>query len=103
MSILTITSENFESEVINSDVPVLVDFWASWCMPCKMMAPVLEEIANEVGSSVKVAKINVDDNADLATRYGIMSIPTFLVFRNGEVSNMTVGMQDKADILNLLK
>lgn len=102
MSVIHLTQENFEKEVIQSKVPVLVDFWATWCGPCKMMAPVVEEIANEVGSKAKVGKLDVDENQDLAIKYGIMSIPTFVVFENGKVKNSTMGMQDKSSIMKLL-
>ncbi len=100
---MNITSENFEQEVLKSDVPVLVDFWASWCGPCKMMAPVVEKIAEEMQGKAKVCKVNVDEEADLAMQYGIMSIPTFLVFKEGKVANSTIGVQDKEDILKLLQ
>lgn len=103
MNVLTLTSENFEEEVINSNVPVLVDFWASWCMPCKMMHPVIDEVAAESLGNFKVGKINVDEQTDLATKFGVMSIPTFIVFKNGKPSNMSVGVQDKNKILELLK
>lgn len=103
MSVLKITSNNFEEEVIKSDKPVLVDFWASWCMPCKMMSKTVEEIANDMGEKVKVCKINIDEEQELAVRYGVMSIPTFLVFKNGKVSDMTVGVQEKENITKLLK
>lgn len=103
MNVLTLTSENFEEEVINSNVPVLVDFWASWCMPCKMMSPVIDEIANEEKENLKVGKINIDEQTDLAVKYGVMSIPTFIVFKNGKPANMSVGVQDKNKILELLK
>ena len=103
MNVLTLTSENFEEEVINSNVPVLVDFWASWCMPCKMMSPVIDEIANEAQENLKVGKINIDEQTDLAVKYGVMSIPTFIVFKNGKPANMSVGVQDKNKILELLK
>lgn len=103
MNILTLTSENFEEEVINSNIPVLVDFWASWCMPCKMMSPVIDEIANESQENFKVGKINIDEQTELATKYGVMSIPTFIVFKDGKPSNMSVGVQDKKQILELLK
>lgn len=102
MNIIELTNNNFEKEVLNSNVPVLVDFWASWCMPCKMMAPVVEEIANIKAAEIKVGKVNVDQEPELASKYGIMSIPTFLVFKNGKNVNMTVGVQDKEEILNLL-
>lgn len=101
--IMNVTSENFEEEVLKSKVPVLVDFWASWCGPCKMMAPVVEEIAKDMGNNAKVCKVNIDEEADLATKYGIMSIPTFLIFRDGKVADSTLGVQDKQKIINLLK
>ena len=103
MNILTLTSENFEEEVINSKLPVLVDFWASWCMPCKMMHPIIDEVAEEAQGNFKVGKINVDEQTNLATKFGIMSIPTFIVFKDGKPSNMSVGVQDKNKILELLK
>lgn len=103
MSVLEITSNNFEEEVIKSNKPVLVDFWASWCMPCKMMSKTVEEIANDMGENVKVCKINIDEEQELAVKYGVMSIPTFLVFKNGKVSDMTVGVQEKENIIKLLK
>ena len=103
MAILRITSENFEEEVINSKVPVLIDFWAGWCMPCKMMAPVLEEIEKDVENNVKIGKINIDEELELATRFGVMSIPTFIVFRDGQVTEMTIGVQEKENLMKLLK
>ena len=102
-NIMNITSKNFEEEVLNSNVPVLVDFWASWCGPCKMMTPVVEEIAKEMEGKAKVCKVNVDDEQDLAMEYGIMSIPTFLVFKDGKVVNTIVGVQDKQKLINLLQ
>ena len=102
-NIMNITSKNFENEVLNSDVPVLVDFWASWCGPCKMMSPVVEEIAKEMEGKAKVCKINVDEEQELAMKYSIMSIPTFLVFKDGKVTNSTLGVQDKQKIIELLK
>ena len=103
MAILKITSENFEEEVINSKVPVLIDFWAGWCMPCKMMAPVLEEIEKDVENNVKIGKINIDEELALATKFNVMSIPTFIVFRDGKVADMTVGVQEKENLMKLLK
>ena len=85
------TKDNFDKEVVNSDVPVLVDFYADWCGPCKMMGPVVEELASEMGDSVKIGKVNVDDEEELAQKYGIMSIPCFIVFKNGEAVNQKVG------------
>lgn len=102
MSILTITKDNFESEVINSDKPVLLDFWASWCGPCKMVSPIVDEIAGE-NETIKVGKINVDEESELAQNYKIMSIPTLLVIKDGKVHNSSIGVQSKQNILGLLK
>ena len=101
MSEITITKENFEAEVLRSDKPVLVDFWATWCGPCRMIAPVLSEIARE-RSDVKVGKINVDEQPDLANEFRIASIPTLLVFRGGQVMNQMVGVRPKATIEAML-
>lgn len=100
---MNITNKNFEQEVLNSNVPVLVDFWASWCGPCKMMSPVVEEIAKEMEGKAKVCKVNVDDEQELAMKYGIMSIPTFLIFKDGKVVNSVVGVQDKQKLINVLQ
>ena len=94
MSVLTITKENFEAEVLHSDKPVLVDFWATWCGPCRMVSPVVDEIAAE-RTDVKVGKINVDEQPELANRFGIMSIPTLMVFRDGKVADQAVGVRPK--------
>ncbi len=101
MSEITITKENFEAEVLRSDKPVLVDFWATWCGPCRMIAPVLSEIARE-RSDVKVGKINVDEQPDLANEFRIASIPTLLLFRGGQVVNQMVGVRPKATIEAML-
>lgn len=101
MSAITITKENFKSEVLESDKPVLLDFWASWCGPCRMVSPVVDEIAAEV-SNAKVGKINVDDQPELAGQFQVMSIPTLVVVKNGKVVNTSVGAKPKAAILNML-
>ena len=101
MSVLHITKENFEAEVLKSDKPVLVDFYAVWCGPCKMIAPILEEIAAE-REDIKVCKINVDEQGELAIRHGVMSIPTLLIFKGGEVVTTAVGYRKKDEILALL-
>lgn len=102
MAEVVITKENFENEVLNCDIPVLVDFWASWCGPCKMIAPIIEEIAKEYEGTVKVGKVNVDDEQELAIKFGIASIPTILVFRGGEVTDKLVGYRPKEDIAALI-
>lgn len=100
---LKISSENFEKEVLNSNQPVLVDFYADWCGPCKMMAPTIEKLAEELQGKAKVGKINVDENQDLAMKYNIMSIPTIIIFKDGKESKRLVGVRDKNELLNELK
>ena len=102
MAVVTLTLENFEAEVIKSDMPVLVDFWASWCGPCRMLSPIVDQIAEE-RTDIKVCKVNVDEQEELAMRYGIMSIPTLIVFKNGEIVKKTMGVQPKAAILGLFE
>lgn len=102
MSALTITKDNFESEVINSDKPVLLDFWASWCGPCKMVSPIVEEIAGEV-THAKIGKVNVEEQPELAAAFHVMSIPTLAVFKGGKVVQTAVGARSKDAILALLK
>ena len=102
MSVLKITSENYDEEVINSEKTVLIDFYADWCGPCKMMSPIIDQIAEEKADSLKVGKVNVDENQDLAMKYGIMSIPTVVVIKNGQVEKTFVGLRDKNEILNEL-
>lgn len=97
-----VTDDNFDSEVLNSDKKVLVDFWASWCGPCKMVAPVVEDIAEEYSDKIKVAKLNVDENQNTASQYGVMSIPTLLLMENGEVKDKLVGYMPKEKMVKKL-
>ncbi len=101
MAELKITKSNFKSEVLDSDKPVLVDFWATWCGPCRMLGPVISEIAEE-RSDIKVGKVNVDEEQDLASEFGVMSIPFVAVFKEGKIVKSSVGFQPKEDILALL-
>lgn len=102
MAEITLTKENFEAEVIHSNIPVLVDFWAEWCGPCRMIAPTIEEIANEYDGKVKVGKINVDKESDLAIRYHIDAIPALLIFKNGSVVETRKGLRPKSELCTLL-
>ena len=95
MSGVLVTDKNFESEVLNADIPVLVDFWAVWCGPCQMQNPILEEIEKEFKDKAKVAKLNVDENPSTASKYQVMSIPTLMIFKKGEVVKQMVGVQNK--------
>ncbi len=94
--------ESFEQEVLNAEVPVLVDFYADWCGPCKMQTPVLEEVSGEIGESAKIVKLNVDDNRGIAEKYAIASIPTLIVFENGEVKKTLIGLQSKENLKSAL-
>ena len=100
---IVVNKNNFESEVINSEIPVIVDFWATWCGPCRMIAPILEDIAKENQGKIKVAKINVDEEMELAVKFKIEAIPTLLIFKNGEIVNKSLGVLSKEEILNLVK
>ena len=101
MSVLTITKNNFQEEVIHSEKPVLLDFWASWCGPCRMVSPIVDEIAAERGD-IKVGKINVDEQPELAAQFGVMSIPTLVVMKEGKIVNQAVGARPKNAILSML-
>ena len=101
MAVVTITKENFEQEVLQSAKPVLLDFWASWCGPCRMLSPVVDEVAEE-RTDVKVGKVNVDEQPELAGQFGVMSIPTLLVFEQGQLVRQAVGARPKAGVLDLL-
>ena len=102
MEILKVTSENFEKEVLQSDKPVLIDFYADWCGPCKMLSPIVDEVAEE-NTDIKVVKINVDNAQDLAMKYQVMSIPTLVVIKDGKEVNRSVGLIDKEDVISLIK
>ena len=102
MSVTELNKDNFEKEVMEANVPVLIDFWASWCGPCRMMSPVIEQIAEEMGDKLKVCKVNVDENHELAEKYEIMTIPAFIVMKNGAEAGRTIGVQPKEDILKLI-
>ena len=101
MAVITITKDNFESEVLESDKPVLLDFWATWCGPCRMVSPIVDEISEE-RSDIKVGKINVDEQMELAQQFRIVSIPTLVVMKDGQIANKAVGAMPKEDILALL-
>ena len=101
-AIVNLTAQNFETEVLKSSTPVLVDFWAEWCGPCKMVAPILDELASEYQGKVKIGKVNIDEFQGLATEYGIRAIPTLLIFKEGQVADQIVGLRSKRDFKNKL-
>ena len=103
MSVFKITKSNFKEEVMNSDKPVLLDFWASWCGPCKMVAPIVDQVAQETLSTAKVAKVNIDEEPELAQAFNVMSIPTLVVVKNGKVVHSSVGVKQKQAILSMLQ
>lgn len=103
MSVKIITSENFEQEVLKADKTVLVDFWASWCNPCRMLSPVVDQVAEELEGKVIVGKINVDEQPDLAEKFRVMSIPTLMVFKNGKAVNTVVGGRPKSEIISMVE
>lgn len=95
--VLTLTDANFEEEVLQADKPVVVDFWAEWCMPCRMLAPTIEELAKEYGDRIKVGKVDTDSNRNISVKYGISAIPTVMIFNGGELAKRFVGLQPKKD------
>jgi len=101
--IITLTDQNFENEVKESQTPILVDFWAEWCAPCRMVAPVLDELAEEFDGKVKIGKLNVDQNRSVAAQYGVMSIPTLILFKNGELVEQMVGAQPKENLQKVMQ
>lgn len=102
MAVIKITKDNFEEKVMNSDVPVMIDFWAEWCGPCRMFSPVVEELGEEMDNA-KICKVNVDDEPEIAGKFGIMSIPTVVIIKNGEVVNTAVGVQSKEAVKKMLE
>jgi thioredoxin 1 len=97
-NIITLTKDNFDQQVLKSITPVLVDFWAEWCGPCKMIAPILDELSDEYAGKVSIGKVNIDDQQNLATEYGVRAIPTLLLFQNGQVAEQIVGLRSKRDL-----
>lgn len=102
MSITTLTNDNFDQEVLTSSKTILIDFWAAWCGPCKMLSPIIDQIADEVDDSVKICKVNVDEQSELAAQFQVRSIPTLVVMKDGKVDNISVGVKSKEEILAML-
>ncbi|NLT96187.1 MAG: thioredoxin [Clostridia bacterium] len=102
-NVVTLTESNFEEEVLKASEPVLVDFWAAWCGPCKMIAPVVDELANDFAGKAKVGKLNVDDHGNIAQRYGVMSIPTLILFKGGQEQTRIVGFRPKAELAKAIE
>ena len=103
MSVINLTSENFEKEVLKEEKPILIDFWASWCGPCKMMGPVVEQIAEDAKDVVKVCKLNIDEELNLATKYNVMSIPTFILFKDGKEVERRIGAMPKEELMKIFE
>lgn len=103
MEIITLTSKNFEQEVMQSNKPVLIDFWAGWCGPCRMLSPIVDEVAKEVGGKIKVGKVNIDEQQEIAKGFEVMSIPTLVLIEHGKVKNTLVGVRSKSEILEMVQ
>lgn len=103
MAVIKITQDNFQSEVLESNVPVIVDFWAEWCGPCRMLGPLVETAAEELGDTAKVGKVNIDEETALSDQFRIMSVPTLMVFKDGKAVNQSIGVISKEEIIGLVK
>lgn len=103
MSVITLTSENFEKEVLKEEKPILIDFWAAWCGPCKMMGPVVEQIAEDTRDTAKICKLNIDEELNLATKYNVMSIPTFILLKNGKEVERMIGAMPKEELMKIFE